>query len=276
MRNIGNTCYLATATQCLLALNAVRFALRCCKPRLDAAVAAAAPAAGAEHDHTAADGSVTSALAGACEHVWGGGYGVFVPTRLWACVVEKSINRELAPRHPHDASLALQLILEHLVADVQQVRANDQAWLTKWLPHMSAHFYETTVCRGRACTAADVRPTCRRLAGTLPLVDVHVPRDDGTPTDLATLLAKLAAPERRGDDPICNGVSCERGAATGVRCPCPAQLCAGKTAAHALQPCETRKGIWPPPREECNIAMMGKNTMPPEFRIHAFLVSHIR
>ena len=123
---------------------------------------------------------------------------------------------------------------------------------------MSAHTYETIVCRGRACKARGVRPTCRELPGrTLPLVAVHVPRDDGTPTDLATLLAKLAAPELRGLDPFCDGVSCGRCVKTGVRCPCRARTCAGKTPAHSLQPCETRKGIWPPPREECYIAMMG-------------------
>ena len=73
MRNIGNTCYFATATQCLLALRSVRFALRGCKTRLDEIAAAATPA-GAEHDavrgahHTDADGSVTSALAEQAPH----------------------------------------------------------------------------------------------------------------------------------------------------------------------------------------------------------------
>eukprot|EP00662_Eupelagonemidae_sp_cell21_P054316 gene54316-22277_t len=51
-----------------------------------AAVAAAGP------DHTAADGSLTAALAHACAHLWGGGAGVYTPTRLWECIVEKSID----------------------------------------------------------------------------------------------------------------------------------------------------------------------------------------
>ena len=245
MRNIGNTCYFATATQCLLALRPVRFALRCCKPRLDE-FAAAAPPAGAEHDaerdHTAADGSVTSALAEACDHVWGGGAVPLVPTRLLECLVEKSAARELAPRCPHDAAHALQLLLDHLVTDVRRARAGDQAWVGLWLQHMSAYWYETIVCRGRACTAAGVRPTCQRLDGELPLVAVDVPRDDGTPTDLATLLAQRGAPERRGADPICDGRTCERCAPTGVRCPCAAQRCGGKAAAHALQPYQARRG----------------------------------
>jgi len=67
-----------------------------------------------------------------------------------------------------------------------------------------------------------------------------VPCDNGATTDLLTLLAQSAVPERHGFDPICNGVSCERCAPTGVRCPCAAQGCAGKEAAHALQPYQTR------------------------------------
>ena len=111
----------------------MRFAIRCNKPRIDAAAVAAAavPAAAPPRDHTAADGSVTSALAGACEHIWGDAKVQFVPTRLRACVVEKSINRELAPLHPHDASLALTLLLEHLDSDVRRARANDKPWLDK-------------------------------------------------------------------------------------------------------------------------------------------------
>ena len=81
----------------------------------------------------------------------------------------------------------------------------------------------------------------------MPTVIVHVPRDDGAPTDLATLLARVAAPERRGLDPLCDGVGCEVCAPTGAVCPCPAQLCSGKKAGHVLQPCEQRRGIWPPP-----------------------------
>eukprot|EP00662_Eupelagonemidae_sp_cell21_P047672 gene47672-14585_t len=179
--------------------------------------------------------------------MWGGGAGAYLPTRVWNCIVEKSVGRELAPKHPHDASLALELLLEHLVADVRNVRAGDEVWMRQWVQHMSACVYETRVCRGRGCTAAGVLPTCRRLEGSLPLVTVHAPRDDLAPTHLATLLARLAAPERRGLNPMCDGVTCERCPATGVRCPCPWKECGGKVPAHGLQPCETRKGIWPPP-----------------------------
>eukprot|EP00663_Eupelagonemidae_sp_cell21sb_P007730 gene7730-1227_t len=42
IRNVGNTCYLATATQCLLSLHPVRHALRACQPQVKAAAAAAA------------------------------------------------------------------------------------------------------------------------------------------------------------------------------------------------------------------------------------------
>lgn len=227
--------------QCTLALHAVRYALRSCSAQLEAAVAGAggAGAAGpADPNHTAADGSVTAALAEACAHIWGGEAAVYVPTRLRERVVEKSANRELAPAHPHDAVIPLELLLQHLVADVRSACANKPAWFERWLPHMSAHVYETRVCRGRACAAAGVRPTCERMEGSLPLITVHVPRDDGSPTDLATLLARLAAPERRGVDPICNGASCALCPAPGARCPCPTQMCPGKVAGHILQPCE--------------------------------------
>ena len=42
----------------------------------------------------------------------------------------------------------------------------------------------------------------------MPMVTVDVPRDDGAPTDLATLLARVGAAERRGLDPMCDGASC--------------------------------------------------------------------
>ena len=69
--NIGNTCYLATAAQCLLALNPVRSALRACAPQLRAAAAAARASPPARN--TTPDGTVSAALADACDHVWGGG-----------------------------------------------------------------------------------------------------------------------------------------------------------------------------------------------------------
>ena len=166
---------------------------------------------------------------------------MLVPTRLWECVVEKSTNRDLEPKTPHDAAEALLILLDNLVADVRQARAGDRVWIDTWLAHMSTCWYETRVCRGRACTAAGVRPTCQRLDGELPFVGTElVPCDNGATTDLLTLLAQSAVPERHGFDPICNGVSCERCAPTGVRCPCAAQGCAGKEAAHALQPYQTR------------------------------------
>ncbi len=83
--------------------------------------------------------------------------------------------------------------------------------------------------------------------GSSPLLNVPVPPDEGAPTDLATLLAGIAAPERRGDDPLCNGQDCARCARTGVRCPCAARRCGGKQPNHKLQPVESRRGLWPPP-----------------------------
>ena len=193
----------------------------------------------------ATDGTVTSALAEACDHVWGGGAVPLVPTRLLECLVEKSAARELAPRCPHDAAHALQLLLDHLVTDVRRARAGDQAWLDPWLQHMKPKWHETTVCRGRACTAAGVRPRCRSLDGDEdpgPIVPVDVLRDDGTPTDLATLLAQRGAIKRCGADPICNGKNCGKCRPTDVRCPCTAQHCGGKIVAHTLQPFHTRRG----------------------------------
>ena len=75
----------------------------------------------------------------------------------------------------------------------------------------------------------------------MPMVTVDVPRDDGAPTDLATLLARVGAAERRGLDPMCDGASCALCPPTGARCPCRVPTCGGKRA-HTLQPCETRRG----------------------------------
>ena len=144
-----------------------------------------------------------------------------------------------------------------LLADVCHARANDHEWRRSWLSNMTAHVHETVVCRGRVCTADGVRPRYARRDGHLPIVVVAAPPTDNVLTDLATLLARFAAPKRHGFDPICDGLSCERCTATGVRCPCPAQSCGGKIAMHGMQPYETRKGIWPPPRGDCNIAATG-------------------
>lgn len=159
-------------------------------------------------------------------------------------------------KHPHCAARAAWLLWHHMAADVRSVRAGD-AWLQRWTPYVEwEEEWTTRRCAGRECVAAGAPAALSREEGTSPLLNVPVPRDGGVPVELAMLLGGLAAPERRGDDPVCDGLDCDRCVPTGVRCPCGARRCGGKAVGHRLQPVVTRKGIWPPP--EILIVALGR------------------
>ena len=143
--------------QCLLALNPVRHALRECAPQLRAAAAAARAHPPARN--TTPDGTVSAALADACDHVWGGGKGPYDPSALREIVGEKSPGHDLRPKHPHCAARAAGMLLDHLVADVRSARAGT-AWLQRWTAHASAHEYYTRRCVGRECIAAGAPGAC--------------------------------------------------------------------------------------------------------------------